>query len=233
MEALLESFLREGASAENIAILPLIQRTALVLIASQILAWHYVRFAKVLANKRKFSHVLVGLAVTTFLVITVVKTSLALSLGLVGALSIIRFRTPVKEAEELVYLFIAIAIGLGVGADRLIVTLVVFTMLLVYIAVGARMGPARRFNRSLVQVHIPGDKQGDAGSADLLRTLLEVLNKHAENVDLRRVDTHGDEFNANVLADTRGTEEVGALLNALREALPGATVSIIDREILE
>ena len=51
-----------------------------------------------------------------FLVIMVVKSSLALSLGLVGALSIVRFRTPIKEPEELVYLFLAIAVGLGYAA---------------------------------------------------------------------------------------------------------------------
>lgn len=233
MEALLESFLREGAAAENVAILPLLFRTAVVLLISQIVAWHYIRFAKVLANKRKFAHVLVGLAVTTFLVITVVKTSLALSLGLVGALSIIRFRTPVKEAEELVYLFIAIAIGLGVGADRIVATIVVVTALLVYAAASSRLGPSRRFNRSLIQVHIPGDHAGGRTGDELLKILLDTLGKNAENVDLRRVDTHGDEFNANLLADTRSTEDVGALLSGLREALPGATVSIIDREILE
>ncbi len=41
---------------------------------------------------------------------------LMLGLGLVGALSIIRFRTPIKEPEELAYLFLAIAVGIGLGA---------------------------------------------------------------------------------------------------------------------
>ena len=44
--------------------------------------------------------------------------TLALSLGLVGALSVIRFRTPVKEPEELAYVFLAIASGLALGADQ-------------------------------------------------------------------------------------------------------------------
>ena len=46
------------------------------------------------------------------------KIFLALSLGLVGALSIVRFRTPIKEPEELAYIFLAIAIGLALGADQ-------------------------------------------------------------------------------------------------------------------
>ncbi len=55
------------------------------------------------------------LTVITLLVISIVKSSLALSLGLVGALSIVRFRTAIKDPEELIYLFFSIAIGLGMG----------------------------------------------------------------------------------------------------------------------
>ena len=51
------------------------------------------------------------LAIITTLVITVIKFSLALSLGLVGALSIVRFRAAIKEPEELVFLFLIISIG--------------------------------------------------------------------------------------------------------------------------
>lgn len=58
------------------------------------------------------------------LVITVVKSSLALSLGLVGALSIIRFRSAIKEPEELTYLFLAISLGLGFGANQTVITII-------------------------------------------------------------------------------------------------------------
>ena len=65
--------------------------------------------------------------------ILVVKSSLALSLGLVGALSIVWFRTPVKEPEELVYLFFAIAIGLGYAAGQVLVTTVIVSLIMVMI----------------------------------------------------------------------------------------------------
>ncbi len=57
------------------------------------------------------------------MLILVVKTSLALSLGFVGALSIIRFRTPIKEPEELIYLFLSIGLGLGYGANQTLITI--------------------------------------------------------------------------------------------------------------
>lgn len=80
------------------------------------LAIFYTHFGKSLSNRGSFSRNFVVIGVTTMLVITIVKGSLALSLGLVGALSIVRFRTAVKEPEELGFLFLCIATGLGFGA---------------------------------------------------------------------------------------------------------------------
>ena len=86
----------------------------------------YKYYSTVLSNKTNFSNNLIIVSTTTMLIISIVKSSLALSLGLVGALSIIRFRTAIKEPEELSYLFIAIALGLGIGADQIFVTITAF-----------------------------------------------------------------------------------------------------------
>ncbi len=83
----------------------------------------YIKFSTTLSNRREFSKNFVILGVTTCIVIMIVKSSLALSLGLVGALSIVRFRAAIKEPEELVYLFLIIAIGLGCGANQLTITI--------------------------------------------------------------------------------------------------------------
>ena len=74
------------------------------------LSWAYINYGGSLSNRRTFSKNFILLSMTTMLIISIVKSSLALSLGLVGALSIIRFRAAIKEPEELAYLFIAIAI---------------------------------------------------------------------------------------------------------------------------
>ena len=65
----------------------------------------YVKYSNPLSNKVQFSKNFIILSVTTCIIITIVKSSLALSLGLVGALSIVRFRAAIKEPEELIYLF--------------------------------------------------------------------------------------------------------------------------------
>ena len=98
----------------------------------------YIRYSSTLSNRKEFSKNFVILGVTTCIVIMIVKSSLALSLGLVGALSIVRFRAAIKEPEELVYLFLIIAIGLGCGANQLIITFVgiVFALILIIIYSG-------------------------------------------------------------------------------------------------
>lgn len=95
-----------------------------------ILAWVYVRYGTTLSNRSTLAKTFVLVGVTTTLIITVVKSSLALSLGLVGALSIVRFRAAIKEPEELGYLFLTIAIGLGFGADQRGVTLIAFFLII-------------------------------------------------------------------------------------------------------
>tara|TARA_B100000787_G_C16162801_1_gene282317 strand:+ start:566 stop:1261 length:696 start_codon:yes stop_codon:yes gene_type:complete len=104
-------------------------------ICSIIIKFTYKKFAQSINNKDNFSDVFVLLAITTTIVITVVKFSLALSLGLVGALSIVRFRAAIKEPEELVYLFLVIAIGIATGAGQLIpaIILTIFSSGFIYI----------------------------------------------------------------------------------------------------
>lgn len=102
---------------------------------SFVLRYVYVRKSISLSGKFHISTVIPILATVTFLVIMVVKSSLALSLGLVGALSVIRFRTPIKEPEELVYLFFAIAIGLGYGSGQTLVTTIIFIIVLIMILI--------------------------------------------------------------------------------------------------
>ena len=94
----------------------------LSLILGYVIKYTYIKVSRTLNDKEYFSETFVPLAIITTLVITVIKFSLALSLGLVGALSIVRFRAAIKEPEELVYLFFIIGIGLANGANQFLVS---------------------------------------------------------------------------------------------------------------
>lgn len=102
----------------------------LAALLSWLLSIYYNRFGRVVGNRSRFSGNFMLLALTTMLIIYIVKSSIALSLGLVGALSIVRFRAAIKEPEELVYLFLVIGIGLGMGANQPGITMLAFVLIM-------------------------------------------------------------------------------------------------------
>lgn len=93
----------------------------------------YIKVGRALNDKNYFSDTFIPLAIITTLVITVIKFSLALSLGLVGALSIVRFRAAIKEPEELVYLFFVIAIGLANGANQFLLSILATIIIIFFL----------------------------------------------------------------------------------------------------
>ena len=112
----------------------LIWNLLICIVLSSITCWHYNLRAQKRYLRRDLGLILPAICLTTLLVITVVKSSLALSLGLVGALSIVRFRTPIKEPEELAYIFLSIAIGLSLGADQREVAAITLLAILIVIS---------------------------------------------------------------------------------------------------
>ena len=135
----------------------------------------YIRFSSSLSNRIEFSKNFVILGVATCIVIMIVKSSLALSLGLVGALSIVRFRAAIKEPEELVYLFLIIAIGLGCGANQLIITIVgIFFSLVTIIFYSIYL---KKFKTSPEETINMGIIIEDNVSDVQVNTLIEDLNK--------------------------------------------------------
>lgn len=200
----------------------------LVLVMSHVLGWHFVRYAQVVSNKRKLARVFVLVSVTTLLIISVVKVSLALSLGLVGALSIIRFRTPVKEPEELAYLFLAIALGVGLGADRQWETALVFFVVMLVMALRAGLPGGKLPLRTLVQV-----SADDVTEPAPIQRLWPAVQSLCEGAELRRVDHDGREFHASFVVELREVTALQGLIDAVHGAMPGARVSVVDRNGLE
>ena len=119
------------SSGDSISVSVLIVNLLLAALLSVITGAFYIKFGTSQSNRRSFALVFLLIAVTTTLVITVVKSSLALSLGLVGALSIVRFRAAIKEPEELAFLFMVISIGLGLGAGQQLITVVALSISMV------------------------------------------------------------------------------------------------------
>ena len=86
-----------------------------VILALYLFAVYYLSTRKTFYNKT-FNVSLAAIAVITASIILAMQSNLAISLGMVGALSIVRFRTAVKDPKDLVFLFWSISIGIICGA---------------------------------------------------------------------------------------------------------------------
>ena len=191
-----------------------------------VLRWHFRTFGSTLSNRDEFAQVFPFILLTTVLVITVVKSSLALSLGLVGALSIVRFRTPVKEPEELAYLFLAIAMGLGLGADQTVMTVVAGLAILGVMALfGVVRGDERTKNLFLALDW----RQQEPESGDLVHKLTSIIGRHASSTDLRRFDVRDGSVEATLFIDLPSSQKLTELTAELQQAFPEIGMSFIDQ----
>ena len=182
----------------------------LALILAYILEKIYIKFGKALSNRTMFASNFLVLAATTMLIISIVKSSLALSLGLVGALSIVRFRSAIKEPEELTYLFLTIAIGLGFGANQRLITIVGFIVVAVIIIL--KNYSKRSKDDYNVYVTVSGNTQTNV---DLDR-IVNVLNEHCSMVILKRFDENQTTLEALFLVEFSNFDQVVKSKSVLR-----------------
>jgi uncharacterized membrane protein YhiD involved in acid resistance len=196
------------------------------LILALVVAWYYEHFGQSLSNRHKFSQLLPVLTLTTALVISIVKSSLALSLGLVGALSIVRFRTAIKEPEELLFLFIAIAIGLGVGADQRWLTLVGVAVILGYMAVRRLTSHKPSANNLYLNVLVKEDDE----QTSLFNRVNAQLLEHVDVLDFRRLDSRDGTLQLTYFINCYDPQTLNDLVDDLKQHLPIYEVSFIQQD---
>jgi len=196
------------------------------LLLSLVLAWFYEHYGQSLSNRAKFAQLLPALTLTTALVISIVKSSLALSLGLVGALSIVRFRTAIKEPEELIFLFIAIAIGLGVGADQRWATVVGVAVILGYLAFRTLMARRPAANNLYLNVLLTEGEEQES----LFERVNTRLLEHVDVLDFRRLDSRDGTLQLTYFISCYDPSALNDLVDDLKQNLPINEVSFIQQD---
>jgi uncharacterized membrane protein YhiD involved in acid resistance len=214
------------STSAPLSITNLLVNLGIGVVLSILLRYHFKKFGSTLSNRDEFSHVCPFILLTTILIITVVKSSLALSLGLVGALSIVRFRTPIKEPEELAYLFISIAMGLGLGADQAVPTLVAGPAILLVMAMFKwTRRESNNKNLYLSLVLIDCDDMG----GNLLNNLNKIIKKHSTLSDLRRMDTRENNLEATYFIDIETSDNLSDLSDEMKKLFPKIGITFIDQ----
>jgi len=220
----IEQTLRELLwNPEMIAGLPkLILSLAIAALLGVILGQVYIHFGHSMSNRRLFARNFLVLVVTTTLIISIVRSSLTLSLGLVGALSIVRFRAAIKEPEELAFLFLAISIGLGLGAGQALITIVALAIILGLIIIRGlfREGPTQ----SNLYLTVTSPAAAKLGAERILQALAGV----GATASLKRFDQTPESLEAAFLVDFKQVAHLEQFTNQMRELSPEVRVSCLD-----
>ncbi len=161
-----------------------------------------------------FGVTLIGLTMVTALVILAVTSNIVLSLGMVGALSIVRFRTAIKEPSDIVFLFWAIAAGIVLAAG--LIPLAVFGSLLIGIIL-LIFSRHKSFDKPFILVLHAIDQAAETQSRDFVAGHVKKLTLKSKSVAPGCI-----ELNYEVRLNDANTD----FLNALSQ-LPGVTHAVL------
>ncbi len=209
-------------NSTDLASLPsLVLRLIIAAVLGILLGQTYVHFGQSLSNRKLFARNFIVLVVTTTLIISIVRSSVALSLGLVGALSIVRFRAAIKEPEELAFLFLAISAGLGLGAGATLITIVALVLIVGLLAIRSllyrRPGPPNLY----LTVSSPA---AELSASQILSALTAV----GASATLRRFDQSADVLEAAFVVDFKDVNRMEQFEQRVRELSPQVRISCLD-----
>ena len=182
MKDVLRSMMEQGTTLSVESIVIQIVSAVIISFAIYISYW-YTHIGT--AYSKKFNVSLITLTILTATVMTVIGNNIALSLGMVGALSIVRFRTAIKDSRDTTYIFWAIIVGICCGVGDYLVasigTCAVFVVLLF-------LGRVRNENRILLIIKASRSKENEIEGIIFdyfnKKALLRVKNTTKDNVEL-------------------------------------------------
>ena len=135
----------------------------------------YRRFYTGVVYSRSFAVTLVGMCVLTCMVTLAISTNVVISLGMVGALSIVRYRTAVKDPLDLLYLFWAITTGITAGAGMY--ALVGLTAVVIVVMIAGFASHQDKSRVYMMVIHYTGQTTGDDIVRAFGRTKFTVKSK--------------------------------------------------------
>ena len=219
----LKSFLVDNLSGFSAKAIPgFIFSFIVCAVLAFILSKFYIRYGNALSNRKAFAKNFIVLAITTMFIISVVKSSLALSLGLVGALSIVRFRAAIKEPEELTYLFLTIAIGLGCGANLTLLTVIAF------IGFVSVIWFVNRYQNKAEGQNLYLTISSNQAQSINVQQIVDSLKKYCSAIKLKRTDETPGAFEASFFVEFDNFEKLEQAKAELKNIHSSVSISFMD-----
>jgi len=184
----------------------------------------YARCSATLSDSDSVTRIFPLLTIITTAVIAAVTPSLALSLGMVGALSIVRFRAAIKEPEELVYVFLCITIGVTLGNQRPLLAVTLVIVASVFVLAVHFFGRVRRSETLLLTI----SGNADSYFADESGGAVAALKQLAGTFTVQRMDIESGRGQIRVALKNRTADETITLVTQLRQHLADCEISYVN-----
>ena len=142
----------------------------------------YLKYSNTVSNKKIISNLFFIFGISIYLIVVTIKSSIVLSLGLVGALSIIRFRTAIKEPEQIIYFLFITGIAISTAAESFIFPLLSVISLFLYVLILDQRNSKSHFSQN-DQIII------ECKSIDnsIIEQMIDALNNEGVNVEIQSI----------------------------------------------
>jgi hypothetical protein len=214
-----------GVAASNmqaIGVLPFIFLMAVSLVGALLSSLLYVQFysSRATGSQVHRAFPLLGLSITAIFVC--IQFSLPLSLGLLGALSIVRFRTPIKEPEEIGFIMLVIATSIATATFKLQFVGIIFGLALVALLVqtSGRWFGNERLDGTIV-ITVP-EQRGPADAA----ALTALVRQQVSRAELESVTRHDGATVVSYVFKGMSPQALNGLQLALPAAETGSTFAV-------
>jgi uncharacterized membrane protein YhiD involved in acid resistance len=180
-----KSVLEAGGFLQSVSAETIIRAVVYILLAliiGLVLFWLYRKTYSGVVYSHSFAVSLAGMTILTCTIIVTIQSNVVLSLGMVGALSIVRYRTAVKEPMDLMFLFMAVATGIATGAGMFyiaVLAMVIMSLLLFIL----RRRKHQRDEMYILLIHYTGE-----GVDDLIRRALGTNPYQIKSKTMRKQD---------------------------------------------
>jgi hypothetical protein len=212
------------SQANNLELATFLINLILAAVCSYILSRVYIHWGSSLTNRRRFAANFMLMTLTTTFIILVVRSSVALSLGLVGALSIVRFRTAIKEPEELAYLFFAIGLGIGLGDNQRLITLVALAAGIIII------GLTRLFRKTGADVNLHLTVSSHNPVKVSLEQIMDLLERHCSKLKLLRYDENQATLEMAFMVEFKRVSDLNQAKTAIQALSDTVEITFLDNK---
>jgi len=225
MDSLIDESLRQFTTLPTLTLWDLVLSLITAAVLNVGLAWVYTRTHSGHGYSRSYVHTIIFVGITIALIMLIIGSNIARAFALVGAMSIIRFRNPVKDPRDIAFMFMAMAIGMATGT-KFYLFAVIFTVFIAFVAIALHAWGFGEVREAATVVRLrmrPADRAGVEAALGALASRHAVVS-----IDRLAGDAEFNDFIYEMMLPRDVPYET--VVTRLGEVAPDITVSLLAGE---